>query len=152
MVGVAWSSVPGERPSTAIAALADAGAASIVVVNRTADRAERAAALAGGRGRVGGVAEVADADLVVNGTPIGMHHIGEGPELPFDPALVGPGQLVLDMVYDPLVTPTVRAAQARGATAVNGLGMLVHQAAHAFRHWTGEEAPAPRCRPRRWRR
>jgi shikimate dehydrogenase len=125
----------------AIAALADAGAASIVVVNRTADRAERAAALAGDRGRVGEVAEVADADLVVNGTPIGMHDVGAGPDLPFDPALLGPGQLVLDMVYSPLVTPTVQAARARGATAVNGLGMLVHQAAHAFRLWTGEDAP-----------
>lgn len=140
----------GGAARAAIAALADAGAASIVVVNRTADRAERAAALAGSRGRVGTDADVSDAELVVNATPIGMHRGQEvarlhaadaAPELPFDPACVGRGQLVLDMVYDPLVTPTVQAARASGATAVNGLGMLVHQAAHAYRLWTGEDAP-----------
>jgi shikimate dehydrogenase len=58
-----------------------------------------------------------------------------------DPVLVGPGQLVVDLVYNPLVTPLVEAARARGATAVSGLGMLIHQAAHAFRLWTGEDPP-----------
>ena len=39
------------------------------------------------------------------------------------------------------VTPLVAAARERGAVGVNGLGMLIHQAAHAFRRWTGEDPP-----------
>ena len=41
----------------------------------------------------------------------------------------------------PVVTPLVDAARARGAAATNGLGMLIHQAAHAIRLWTGEDPP-----------
>ena len=63
------------------------------------------------------------------------------PELPVDPERLGTGQLVVDLVYDPLVTPLVAAARTRGIAAVNGLGMLIHQAALAFRLWTGEDAP-----------
>jgi len=58
-----------------------------------------------------------------------------------DPALLGPGQLVVDLVYFPPVTPLLEAARARGATGVSGLGMLIHQAAHAVRLWTGEDPP-----------
>jgi shikimate dehydrogenase len=49
--------------------------------------------------------------------------------------------VVVDLVYHPLVTPLISAAARRGAVAVTGIGMLVHQAAIAFRLWTGEEAP-----------
>jgi shikimate dehydrogenase len=63
------------------------------------------------------------------------------PALPLDPAGLGPGQLVVDLIYEPLVTPLVAAAQDRGAAAANGIGMLIHQAALAFRLWTREEAP-----------
>ena len=48
---------------------------------------------------------------------------------------------MVDLVYQPLVTPLLNAAAERGATTVGGLGMLVHQAAHAFELWTGEEPP-----------
>ena len=44
-------------------------------------------------------------------------------------------------MYHPLVTPLLAAARAAGARTVDGLGMLVHQAGHAFRIWTGEEPP-----------
>jgi shikimate dehydrogenase len=130
-----------------VRALADAGAAEIVVVNRTEERAEAAAALAGRVGRVGTAAEAGEADLVVNATPVGMPDsdeptpIGQRPPLPVDPADLGAGQLVVDLVYHPAVTPLVDAARAAGAVAVNGLGMLIHQAAHAFRLWTGEDPP-----------
>jgi len=131
-----------------VRALADAGAAEVVVVNRTAERAEAAAALAGPIGRVGVAAEAGEADLVVNATPIGMPDSDEPtpidqtpPTLPVEPAHLGSGQLVVDLVYHPAVTPLVDAARAAGAVAVNGLGMLIHQAAHAFRLWTGEDPP-----------
>jgi shikimate dehydrogenase len=120
-------------------ALAEAGASEVVIVNRTAERGLDAVALAGGVGRLGEAAEAADADLIVNATSVGM---GDGAS-PLDPETLGPGQLVVDLVYHPAVTPLVAGARARGATAVNGLGMLIHQAAHAFRHWTGQEPPLP---------
>ena len=119
-------------------ALGAAGAVEVVVVNRSRERAEVAAALAGPAGRVGVAAEAGEADLVVNATPLGM--AGDA-SLPLDPAHLGPGQLVVDLVYDPAITPLIDAARARGAAVANGLGMLIHQAAHAFRLWTGEDPP-----------
>jgi shikimate dehydrogenase len=142
-----------------VKALADAGALEVVVVNRTPARAEAAAALAGDAGRVGTVEEVADAELIVNATPIGMTGTpsapadvlavdgtvidapGPDPAVAIDPAWLGRGQLVVDLVYDPPLTPLVESARARGAAGVNGLGMLIHQAAQAFRLWTGEDPP-----------
>lgn len=121
-----------------VAALADAGAAEVAVVNRSADRAARAAALAGERGRVVAADAVDGADLVVNATPLGM---GDDTRLPLDVARIGGGQVVVDIVYDPVETPLLAAARERGAVPVNGVGMLVHQAAHAFRAWTGEDPP-----------
>ncbi len=58
-----------------------------------------------------------------------------------DPSRFGPGQLVVDLVYDPALTPFLIAARRKGATVRNGLGMLVHQAARQIRIWTGEEPP-----------
>jgi shikimate dehydrogenase len=127
-------------------ALGEAGAADVAIVNRSPEPATRAAALAGGRGRVGAPADVGRADLVVNATPIGM---GTRPvdadaapgAVPVDPDLLRAGQVVVDLIYHPEVTPLLAAARERGAVAVNGLGMLVHQAAHAFERWTGAAAP-----------
>ena len=123
-----------------VLALAEARASEVVVVNRTGEAAERAATLAGRLGRVGGPEEAGSADLVVNATPVGMAGPGED-AMPVAPDLLRPGQIVVDLVYNPRETPLLRAAASAGATAVGGLGMLVHQAAHAFRLWTNCEAP-----------
>lgn len=121
-----------------ILALAGEGAGEVIVVpGRSTANAEVAAALAGPAGRVGEPGDAAGADLVVNATTLGM---GQGPPgLPIDPSLLGPGQLVVDIVYP--TTPFVTAARRQGATAAHGLGMLLHQAAGAFRLWTGLDAP-----------
>jgi shikimate dehydrogenase len=122
-----------------VEALGAAGA-QVTVVARRPDAAAEAAALAPGASATtfDRVAElVAAADVVVNATPLGMR--GEAP--PFDPALLHPGQLVYDTVYHPAETALLAAARARGVSAANGLGMLVHQAALAFELWTGESAP-----------
>jgi shikimate dehydrogenase len=121
-----------------VLALAGAGAADVVVANRTELRAQEAAALAPGVARLGTVEEADGAELVVNATPQGM---AGDVSLAVDAGALGPGQLVVDLVYHPALTPLVAAARARGATAANGLGMLIHQAAHAFRLWTGEDPP-----------
>lgn len=121
-----------------VAALADAGAREVGVINRTPEGAESAARLAGDRGRVVGPEAVDEADLVVNATPTGM---GADRRLPVEEDRLGAGQVVADLVYEPLETPLLAAARARGAVPVTGIGMLVHQAAHAFRLWTGEDPP-----------
>ena len=143
-----------------IAALADSGASEVVVVNRTEERAVAAAALAGAVGRVGNPGDASQCDLVVNATPAGMQGIGSPPGpsagslahslLPepdrldpwtLDPGLLGPGQVAVDLVYHPAVTPWLEVARSRGAEVLNGLGMLVHQAALQLETWTGQEPP-----------
>jgi len=117
-----------------------ASGARVTVAARRLDAAVAAAALAAdGKAvdleRVGPA--VAEADVVVNATPIGMR--GEAP--PFDPDLLIGRRLVLDTVYAPVETPLLAAARARSVPAANGLGMLVHQAALAFEAFTGVAAP-----------
>ena len=121
-----------------VLALAQSGAHEVVVVNRTPEAGERTAALAPGLARKGQADDVHDADLVVNATPLGM---GDDDRLPIDPSLLRSGQVVVDLVYHPQSTPLLLAAASAGATTVGGLGMLVHQAGHQFRHWTGQDPP-----------
>lgn len=125
-----------------IAAVAAAGAGSVVVANRSAERGELAATSAGAVGRAVPVDALAgivpSVDLVVNATSVGM---GDDPASPLDPALLRAGQVVVDLVYQPLVTTLVAGARERGVTVTNGLAMLVHQAALAFTLWTGVDAP-----------
>lgn len=120
-----------------VLALSRAGASEVSVVNRTTERAEVAAALAGPVGHVSTADAIEHADLVVNATSIGM---GDG-QMPFDPARLADGQVVADIVYHPSPTPLVTAARQRGIVAIDGVGMLVYQAGHAFRLWTAEEPP-----------
>jgi shikimate dehydrogenase len=78
------------------------------------------------------------ADLVVNATPVGgsdAEHVL--PSLPY----LGPGVLVVDLLYDPLSTDLQRRAREAGATAFGGLGHLLEQAALSFELWTGTPAP-----------
>jgi shikimate dehydrogenase len=77
-------------------------------------------------------------DLVVNASPLGM--TGQ-PPLNFDLSHVAPGGIVYDIVYSPLETPLLAAARARGLVAVDGLTMLIGQAAVAFRLFFGADAP-----------
>ena len=130
-------------------ALAAAGAADVAVINRTRSRAEEAAAIAGDSGRVGTHADIAGADIVVNATSVGMGadisaaSVGMGADIsmPCDPELLHAGQVVVDLVYEPLETAWLAALRKRGVAAHNGLSMLVYQAAQAFELWTGMPAP-----------
>lgn len=131
----------GGAARSVILAASSAGADSVVVVNRTRSSAEAAASLAGARGMVGDPSAVADADIVVNATSIGMDGTDSAGEEVLPPGLLRPGQVVVDLVYNPLVTPLLQRAGAAGATAIDGLGMLVHQAALAFERWTGSAPP-----------
>lgn len=131
----------GGAAGAVVRSLAAAGAADIAVINRTTERAEQAASLAGAAGRVGSWQDLAGADLVVNATPLGMASTpGEG-TLPFDVAVLGEHAVVSDLIYHPAETPLLAEARARGLRTQNGLAMLVHQAVAQFEHWTGEPAP-----------
>jgi shikimate dehydrogenase len=81
-------------------------------------------------------AEGRRADLVVNATPLGA----DGRSAPPMPA-IGPGVVVVDLLYRPVVTPFQVAARDAGAEVFGGLGMLLHQAALSFELWTGTPAP-----------
>ncbi len=121
----------------------------LTIVNRTPARAQRVAALI--TAGVPGVAcdwrplpeltaaEVARQRVVVNATSLGMAGEGKVPALLADN--VTAGQVVFDAVYASAPTGFLVAAQARGATVVDGLSMLVRQAAEAFSLWTGVPAP-----------
>jgi shikimate 5-dehydrogenase len=65
--------------------------------------------------------------------------MGDG-ALPIDPTVLRPGHVVADLVYHPLETPLLAAARAAGAAPVDGLGMLVHQAALQVERWSGQAA------------
>jgi shikimate dehydrogenase len=126
-----------------VLALGRAGAA-VTVAARRPDAAEAAAALTpGGCVRALGAADPSAFAVVVNATPLGM---SGGDPLPIDPESLHSGQAVVDLVYHPADTPLLTAARARGALAVNGLGMLVHQAARSFTLWTGQTAPVEAMR------
>ena len=124
-----------------VAAVAEAGVAEVIVVNRNAERAAQAAALGGPAGRVGVPGEVTAADLVVNATSVGMTGTDAADRTPFDVDLLRPHHLVAELVYHPLETPLMVAARKCGASVADGVGMLVHQAARAFEGWTGYVAP-----------
>jgi shikimate dehydrogenase len=82
---------------------------------------------------------IRDAALVVNATPVGMHpHTGDSP---VSGDLFREGQTVYDLIYNPRPTRLLREAAARGARTVDGLEMLIGQAAAAFRLWTGVDMP-----------
>ncbi len=113
-------------------ALGRAGADDISIVNRTTATATEAARLSD-VAHVGVIDDVAQADLLVNATSIGMGT----DDLPLGPAWLRADLVVADIVYHPLETALLRAARHEGAHVVDGLGMLVHQAVLQQELWTG---------------
>ena len=83
-------------------------------------------------------ARIIDSVLLVNATSVGM----DGVSLPIPSSVVLPEKLlVADVIYQPFETPFLNWARNQGNHAVNGLGMLLYQAAEAFQLWTGKEMP-----------
>ncbi len=120
----------------------DGGAASLTVANRNAERAEQMLLrLAPGADHVAvcpleGAAfdeAIAEADLLVNATTVGM--VDQG--VPVAPEGLPDGAAVFDLVYAPIETELLARARARGLNACNGAGMLVAQGVAAFTRWTG---------------
>ena len=81
---------------------------------------------------------IIQADLLVNATSVGM----DGSSQPIPTSIVLPEKLlVADVIYQPFETPFLKWARNQGNQSINGLGMLLYQAAEAFELWTGKEMP-----------
>jgi shikimate dehydrogenase len=123
---------------SAVASLLDSGAPEVRQVNRTRARAEQIATEIGGNivalGWDSCEAALRDAALLVNTTTLGM--VGQ-PALDLALDRLPVAAVVYDIVYNPLWTPLLLAAQARGNAVVGGLGMLLHQARPSFAAWFG---------------
>ena len=119
-------------------ALISRGFERVAVANRTKARAEALAAHFGATTMAIDWTDLpvklAEADLVVNASSLGM--VGQ-PTLRLDLSSLPERAVVADSVYVPLRTPLIEAARARRLRAVEGLGMLLHQAAPAFARWFG---------------
>lgn len=118
----------------------------LTIANRSVERAERLVAELVAPGVAAEIVPLAPrlvaerlaaCDLLVNTTSVGLERDETPlPDVPFPSRLV-----VYDLIYNPLQTRLLRDAAAAGARAINGLGMLVHQAALAFELWTGRRPP-----------
>ncbi|MGC2786208.1 MAG: shikimate dehydrogenase [Roseiarcus sp.] len=127
-------------------ALISRGFERIAIVNRTQERAETLAAHFGGPTTAMAWADLpktlAEADLLVNSSSLGM--VGQ-PPLAVEVSALPQRAIVADAVYVPLRTSLIESASARGLRTVEGLGMLLHQAAPAFARWFGRKPEVTRA-------
>ncbi len=128
------------------AAMAMAGAAKLLIINRHPERArslcswlEQLAPIAAealGMEVLASPALYQMAQTFVNTTSVGMSpHIDEMPPLAVQ--WLTPAHLVADIIYNPLETKLLRSARLQGAKTSSGLGMFIHQGALSFERWTG---------------
>ena len=131
-------------------ALARGGVESLVIANRTLERAETLAQLASENGvkaeaiplSTDALTQAAgSAALIVNCTTMGMSHGPDERGSPLSTTQIPATAIVNDLVYNPMETPLLREAAAAGATTLGGLHMLVYQGVLSFQMWTGRDAP-----------
>ena len=125
-----------------------AGAKKVTVINRTAERGQELAEMITRRTGVPavflpwtpGISIPQDADILVNGTSIGLYpDVDSRPDINYDS--ISPRIVVSDVVFNDPNTRFLQAAEKRGAKTINGLGMLANQGAVNFKLWTGVDAP-----------
>ena len=135
----------GGAARSVIDALQRHGCRQMFVANRSLDHAQHAAALAPALTTVVSIANLVDladaaakSDIIINATSVGMSKSPDTVSVsPLAPDLIGPHHVVVDLVYHPIETELLRLARSRDALAIDGLGMLVHQAALQQQIWTG---------------
>jgi len=122
--------------------------ARVTIANRTFDKAAALAAATGARAATWDETNrLGDYDVVLNATTLGQEGVHErASAIPLDDASfphgsIRAGQIVMDIVYKPLQTPLLAAARSRGAIAVHGGRMLLHQASAQFELYTSHPAP-----------
>ena len=89
--------------------------------------------------------EIADSDILANGTNLGMKPLDDRMVVP-DASVFRPGLIVTDAVYDPLKTKMIRLAQEAGCRTFGGKGMLLWQGVSAFKLFTGHDMPVEEVR------
>jgi 3-dehydroquinate dehydratase/shikimate dehydrogenase len=128
----------GGAARSAACALADAGA-KICIVGRNADRVRALAKICSAEALVREQLDGRYFDAVVHATPLGM--LPNVNECFFNGSI--PGDVVFDMVYNPLETELLKRARQQGKKTVPGVDMFIEQAVRQFEIWTGESAPRP---------
>jgi len=132
----------GGAAGAALVALILGKAARVSIVNRSLEKADELVERVESHARstelrtvslISAEETITTADLVINATPLGMK---QGDPSPVPGEWFSANQVACDMIYQPTTTPFVDAARAAGATAVDGLGMLVHQGAIAVDIWS----------------
>ncbi|MDX2152190.1 MAG: shikimate dehydrogenase [Bryobacteraceae bacterium] len=126
----------GGAARSAAFALADSGA-KLSLVGRNPDRVRALAKACGGEALLKEQLNSHQFDVVVHATPVGMSPHAN--QCYFEDRI--PGEVVFDMVYNPLETLLIRRAVEQKKTVVRGLEMFLEQAAQQFELWTGESAP-----------
>ena len=129
--------------------IAKYGADSLTILNRNVDKAQSLARDVSNSGLIGDVksdsineinAYLADADILVDTTPLGMHpHINDQPIATAEN--MHDELVVFDAVYNPNETVLLKQAIEAGAKPVYGIKMLLYQGAESFKIWTGADAP-----------
>lgn len=120
-----------------------AGVKKIIVVNRSAERGQGLASLLHDKLKLdcelvawqGDYSVPDDAEIVINGTSIGLYD-GDA-KLALNLDSLKPGTVVADVVFSPPQTRLLRDAAARGCKVIDGLGMLVNQGVIGVKYWTG---------------
>lgn len=123
-----------------------AGVKEMTIVNRSRAKGDELAALINNNTECSaayipwkGTAQIPECDILVNATNIGMYPNTDKPDI--DYSAIKPGTAVIDVVFEPAITPFLSEAEKHGAKIYDGLGMLVNQGAIAFGLWTGLKAP-----------
>lgn len=130
--------------------LALAGAGEISIINRNLAKAETITEITAGKIGVSSrsyswnasdIKKIVNAaDIIINTIPLGMvPRVDDLPPINID--YLQAGQLVVDLIYNPLETKLLKKAKEQGCDICNGLGMLIHQGILAFQLWTGKEPP-----------
>ena len=131
-------------------ALVRGGVESIVIANRTLERAGELSRLSYDNGVASEAISISgdalneaakSADLIVNCTSLGMSHGPDELGSPMSAAQIPATAIVNDLVYTPMLTPMLKEAAKAGATALGGLHMLIYQGVLSFKMWTGQDPP-----------
>ena len=131
-------------------ALVRGGVESIVIANRTLERAGELSRLSYDSGVASEAISISgdalneaanSADLIVNCTSLGMSHGPDELGSPMSAAQIPGTAIVNDLVYTPMLTPMLKEAAKAGATTLGGLHMLIYQGVLSFKMWTGQDPP-----------
>ena len=127
----------GGAARAAVFACRDKGA-EVTILNRTPETAQKLARQAGAKTIKREAVAKTQFDVIINATPLGM--AGNSAVSPLNPEELN-AKLVFDLVYNPLETPLLKAARAKGLAVISGVEMFVQQGARQFEIWTGKPAP-----------